>query len=883
MGGPCIVWLLWAMVFVISAGGEFVKVGVVLDPSTTVGKLSNLSIQMALSDFYSENFKYKTRISFIFKDAGDVVEVASAATVLLRDGVEAIIGPQTTEQAMYLTEFGRKYEIPIISFTVTTPSLSPKQNPYFIRAAQNDLAQVQAVNAIIQMYGWREIVPIYEDTEYGRGIITNLADALQQNGTRLVRRTMIPLSASETEILKELKRLKDMHETIFLLHTSGCVGRMVLSLAKKEGMFSEGYAWIVTNGLSSLIDPILVSKDLDSMQGIVGIRPYIPITQKLQNFQAKFKQRLPLSLSSTSPNLFAVQAYDTLWALAMAVEKMNYSTTHTGTATRKKLILHEIKNTKFEGISGNFSLVDGELKRSTFEVFYVVGEKEKIIGLYCHKKGVYEKSISKPIWPGDTVDPPRINLTIGIPLKGFPEFVNANIIDPQKSSGFCIDIFNSAVEVLDIPIRHTFVSFVDQNGKSNGSYDVLLRQIDMQKFDVIVGDITIVANRTELVDFTLPYSESRVSMLVSERNDKKDENMWIFLRPFEWNLWLVSFISFLFTGFVVWLLECRVNTDFGAGPPQQQIGLIFWFSFSTLVFAHRERILNNLSRFLLIIWVFVVLILTQSYTANLSSMLTAQRLRPSFLDANEIREKGYFVGYQNGSFVKSFLITQLQFEETNLKAYGSPDEFKEALNRGIKDGGVAAIFDEIPYIKVFLRKYPSGYRMVGPTYPTGGLGFAFPKGSPLVAYFSRAILNVTEDKDKMRAIESKYFSSDSEDTPRTPDSALNVYRFGGLFIITAVATWSALLIYLTQFLLTHWPDSSNDQSPFASKMFEMVKLFYRKHFVHPSSLQSSQSRVYSVSEMAEDKTMQIENDDDNSTEEANILGVVNEDQAEDDA
>lgn len=152
-----------------------------------------------------------------------------------------------------------------------------------------------------------------------------------------------------------------------------------------------------------------------------------------------------------------------------------------------------------------------------------------------------------------------------------------------------------------------------------------------------------------------------------------------------------------------------------------------------------------------------------------------------------------------------------------------------------------------------------------------------------MAYFSRAILNVTEDKDKMRAIESKYFSSDSEDTPRTPDSALNVYRFGGLFIITAVATWSALLIYLTQFLLTHWPDSSNDQSPFASKMFEMVKLFYRKHFVHPSSLQSSQSRVYSVSEMAEDKTMQIENDDDNSTEEANILGVVNEDQAEDDA
>ncbi|KGN65272.1 hypothetical protein Csa_019705 [Cucumis sativus] len=298
-GGLCIGWLIWAVLCVISAGGEFFKVGVVLDHNTIVGKLSNISIQMALSDFYAENLKYKTRISFIFKDAGDVVEVASAATELLRDGVEAIIGPQTTEQAMYLTEFGRKYEIPIISFTVTTPSLSPKQKPYFIREAHSDLAQVQAVNAVIQMYGWREIVPIYEDTEYGRGIIPNLADALQQNSTRLVMRTMIPLSASETEILKELKRLKDMHKTIFLLHMSGCVGRMVLSAAKKEGMFSEGYAWIVTNGLSCLVDPILVSEDLDSMQGIVGIRPYIPITQKLQKLQAEFKRRLPFSLSSS--------------------------------------------------------------------------------------------------------------------------------------------------------------------------------------------------------------------------------------------------------------------------------------------------------------------------------------------------------------------------------------------------------------------------------------------------------------------------------------------------------------------------------------------------------------------------------------------------------
>ncbi|KAA0059726.1 glutamate receptor 2.7-like isoform X1 [Cucumis melo var. makuwa] len=845
-GGCCsiTVWLLWAVVCA-SASGELVKVGVVLDPNTTVGILSNTSIQMAFSDFYAENLKYKTRISFIFKDAGDVVEVASAATELLRDGVQAIIGPQTTEQAMYLTEFGRKYEIPIISFTATSPSLSPKQNPYFIRVAQNDLAQVEAINGIIQMYGWREIVPIYEDTEYGRGIIPYLADALQQNGTRLVVRTIIPPSATSAKISKKLSRLKDMRKTIFVLHMTVSVGLKVLSVAKKEGMMSEGYAWIVTDGLSSLVDPMLNSKVMDSMQGIVGVRPYIPITQEFQHFQTKLKQRLSLSLSLALPNIFAVQAYNTLWALAMAVEKVNRPTIP-GSATKSEL-RDAIVKTKFEGISGDFFLVDGELKRPTFEVFNVVAEKEKIIGNWIEGVLFSIKSISKPIWPGHTTDPPWINLTIGIPVKGFPEFVNANIIHPQKSTGFCIDVFKSVVEVLDIPIRYTFVPFVDKNGKSNGSYDDLLRQIDVQKFNVIVGDITIVANRSELVDFTLPYSESRVTMLVSLRNDKKDQHMWIFLKPFKWNLWLVSFISFIFTGFVVWLLECRVNTDFGAGTPQQQIGLIFWFSFSTLVFAHRERILNNLSRFLLIIWVFAVLILTQSYTANLSSMLTAQRLRPSFLDVNEIREKGYYVGYQNDSFVRSFLITQLLLNETKLKPYGNPDEFKEALIRGNNDGGVAAIFDEIPYVKVFLRRNPSGFRMVGPTYATGGLGFAFPKGSPLATYFSRAILNVTEDKDKMKKIENRYFlNEDDPPIPDSNDSPLDVRGFGGLFIITIVANSLSLLIYLIQFFLTHELDSTGYvESTFTSKLVEKVKLFYRMHF-HSSSLQTAQSRVHSV-------------------------------------
>jgi ionotropic glutamate receptor len=100
-------------------------------------------------------------------------------------------------------------------------------------------------------------------------------------------------------------------------------------------------------------------------------------------------------------------------------------------------------------------------------------------------------------------------------------------------------------------------------------------------------------------------------------------------------------------------------------------------------------------------------------------MLTVQRLQPTFVDVEEIKTRGYFVGYQKDSFVKDLLTKQLNFHESKLKTYITPEEYDKALSTKM----VAAIFDEIPYIKLFLVKYCSKYTMVGPTYKTDGFGF----------------------------------------------------------------------------------------------------------------------------------------------------------------
>nr|BAK05392.1 predicted protein [Hordeum vulgare subsp. vulgare] len=135
-----------------------------------------------------------------------------------------------------------------------------------------------------------------------------------------------------------------------------------------------------------------------------------------------------------------------------------------------------------------------------------------------------------------------------------------------------------------------------------------------------------------------------------------------------------------------------------------------------------EKLESNLSRFMVIIRVFLVLILTSSYTANLTSVLTVQRLQPTVTSVQDLLRNGDYVGYHKGSAVPYWL-EKMGFRKEILLGYSTLEEYADALQRGSGNGGVSAIFDEIPYLKAFLSKYCEGYTMIGPTYRLGGFGF----------------------------------------------------------------------------------------------------------------------------------------------------------------
>lgn len=105
--------------------------------------------------------------------------------------------------------------------------------------------------------------------------------------------------------------------------------------------------------------------------------------------------------------------------------------------------------------------------------------------------------------------------------------------------------------------------------------------------DAAVGDTEIMADRYEIADFTQPYMESGLVMVVTVKPDLTKTRL-IVLKVFTLKMWILIASMSLATGFVIWLNEhVNQNPDF-CGPFPQQIGSMLWFSVTVLSFSQSK-------------------------------------------------------------------------------------------------------------------------------------------------------------------------------------------------------------------------------------------------------------------------------------------------------
>ncbi|GKC19517.1 extracellular ligand-binding receptor [Tanacetum coccineum] len=288
-----------------------------------------------------------------------------------------------------------------------------------------------------------------------------------------------------------------------------------------------------------------------------------------------------------------------------------------------------------------------------------------------------------------------------------------------------------------------------------------------------------------------PWSNS-LEMIVPIRS-RVSNQPWLFLKPFTAKMWWLIAAITIYNGFIIWLIE-KSHCKYLRGSFITQVGVVFWLAFTTLFTLRGDKLHSNLSRIAVVVWLFVALIITQSYTASLSSMLTAQRLEPTITSVEELRNINATVGYCNGSLVNQYLKNVLGFNTIKVNSYNSTHRYAEALN----SGEIAAIFLEVPAAKVFLAQYCKSFIRTGETFKVGGFGFAFPRNFSYMSEANKAIMNITES-GKLKEFEDEYLISekciDNKSFPNE-DESLSPHSFSVLFEISGGTSTVAFILYI---------------------------------------------------------------------------------------
>ncbi|CAL5391257.1 unnamed protein product [Camellia sinensis] len=119
--------------------------------------------------------------------------------------------------------------------------------PYFLCTRHSDYFQMYAIADLIKFYGWREVVTIFVNDDYGRNGISVLGDALTKKHAKISYKIVFTLGASRSDINDLLVRVNMMESRVYVFHVNLDSGLTIFSVAKLLWMLTAGYIWIATD------------------------------------------------------------------------------------------------------------------------------------------------------------------------------------------------------------------------------------------------------------------------------------------------------------------------------------------------------------------------------------------------------------------------------------------------------------------------------------------------------------------------------------------------------------------------------------------------------------------------------------------------------------
>ncbi|KAF4520440.1 hypothetical protein B566_EDAN004012, partial [Ephemera danica] len=333
----------------------------------------------------------------------------------------------------------------------------------------------------------------------------------------------------------------------------------------------------------------------------------------------------------------------------------------------------------------------------------------------------------------------------------------------QCCSGFCIDLLEKFAD--DLGFTYELVRVED--GKwgvfENNRWNGLIADLVNRKTDMVMTSLVINSDRESVVDFTVPFMESGIAIVVAkrtgiisptaflERNTKiADTDV---SEPFDTASWmLVGFVAIQASAFTIFLFEWLSPSGFNmkvevptTPSSNSQVSPVsnhrfslfrtYWLVWAVLFQAavHVDCPRGFTARFMTNVWAMFAVVFLAIYTANLAAFMIT---REEFHDFSGIDDHRLSKPFSHKPSYKFGTITWSHSDSTLKKYFPDMHAYMKGYNKTTVESGIEAVLsgdlDAFIYdgtVLDYLVSQNEECRLltVGQWYAMTGYGLAFSK------------------------------------------------------------------------------------------------------------------------------------------------------------
>ena len=317
--------------------------------------------------------------------------------------------------------------------------------------------------------------------------------------------------------------------------------------------------------------------------------------------------------------------------------------------------------------------------------------------------------------------------TIRVATRTAPPFVSYN----DGYGGFTVELLQLIADNIGAEVE---LYGVTSNAK-------LIDDVARGEADVGAAAIAITSQREEQIDFSQPYFDSGLEIMVpTEDGGVLGGRLGAVARTLFSLDVLVVILSLLLVLFaaahVVWLAERRTNPEF---PQSYGAGIweaFWWAAVTATTVGYGDKTPKGVvGRLFGLLWMFVGLFVLAYFTAGIASAFTLDELQGRINGPSDLR--GHEVGVVSDSLGDEYLKAQ---GIPAVEYVSGPEAYQALL-----DGSIDAVVHDAAILQHFVAgNTDGGAEIVGLMFAERGFGFALAPNSELTEAINRGLISVIE-------------------------------------------------------------------------------------------------------------------------------------------